>query len=864
MTSGMKRAWAVLLMCVTAVAQQPLAGHGQYAGKATFGVSSGAPLAYNARTDTCVTGSESGCTGLGLAFQLRSTDTVPFTGYPATSTTQNIAGGYTLLSTDSDFHGYEIMASDWTIKNANTSFNAETPAFNLDSTMVMYTSQGANSFFVYMSKTTIQAAEAVCGTSCQNVVCNGCVTKSQITSSSSPPTCSANCTVIAFSGGIWSRKAGEANVLYELDTAGLHVYRDAICRAGSTDAVCSSTASDTFTRTLYLDLTGDTPVACSILPASYTQGWNGTLRMANDGSLTIASAGAGDWAANTAYTYPDSFIFPQTNNGGSPTRGFQTTTGGVSGSTEPNWNANCATAGSTCTDGTVVWTNIGSLAAQGSGFDLINYTQGVGCSRMNTRIGKIYRGSGVSTAAYPDGALLTDDDQICAEYGVSYPATCPLPDKLTIHDGGSLYDSTYASFTPGGSAFGAGGSLCTGGAAGTCSCTATNAHYSGAYDPGSTYSSTTHDTVYDPANVPHSLYVAKTSVPVNTPPPNSTYWNAADTSCYTYVWQVRTNVVRPCMYRGSTSGGHCDAHQLTGYQVQYKGAGLAAPYTHLWARPSVNGAANPGIGIMPGVTVLWDHHGVTSNVNPSDTAPVGIAYTDVPGSNYQAEGTPGASQNLPYYDEFVMVKTGYTTQPSSATVWRIAHEYNTGSTPSYSEQNNFASVSQDGQWALVGSDLMGTRGSRSGDWVANHAYGAGQTIYPTSTLQNLGNNDFVATTAGTSGGTEPNWDSCTTTCTDGSVVWTNLHKSCNQLRGLYSPIANQAFSSGETIFPVSNNSNFSIYQATAGTTSSPIPNWNTAAPNDGDTVTDGTVVWTNIGTNDCRSDVFLVDMMSAH
>src|ERR1019366_4263097 len=91
----------------------------------------------------------------------------------------------------------------------------------------------------------------------------------------------------------------------------------------------------------------------------------------------------------------------------------------------------------------------------------------------------------------------------------------------------------------------------------------------------------------------------------------------------------------------------------------------------------------------------------------------------------------------------------------NAPVWALALQ----------EQCN---ASQDGQWALWGTDVMGTRGSISPDWIANTAYSVGTFMYPN--VNNSNKYDWEVSTAGTSAatsGAEPNWNSCTTTCADG-------------------------------------------------------------------------------------------------
>ena len=77
---------------------------------------------------------------------------------------------------------------------------------------------------------------------------------------------------------------------------------------------------------------------------------------------------------------------------------------------------------------------------------------------------------------------------------------------------------------------------------------------------------------------------------------------------------------------------------------------------------------------------------------------------------------------------------------------------------------------------------------------SNTAYSLGTFMYPT--VNNSNKYDWVVSTAGTSAatsGAEPNWNSCTTTCADGTgtLVWTRQPASCNQLRAGLARLAAQ-------------------------------------------------------------------------
>jgi hypothetical protein len=128
--------------------------------------------------------------------------------------------------------------------------------------------------------------------------------------SSGSPTnynCTANCCVVDSSGSeVFSRVSGEENVIYELTGGGLVVNRLVVCRKGYSDAVCSSTASDTFTRTQYLNFADATYGG---LPTNYISLWTDTLGVSDDGSISLAEGGRAPWTASKSYVNPDSFIF---------------------------------------------------------------------------------------------------------------------------------------------------------------------------------------------------------------------------------------------------------------------------------------------------------------------------------------------------------------------------------------------------------------------------------------------------------------------------------------------------------------------------------------------------------------------------
>jgi len=94
-------------------------------------------------------------------------------------------------------------------------------------------------------------------------------------------------------------------------------------------------------------------------------------RNITDGSVVVNrkdGENAADWEAATAYALGD-FVVPTTPNG----HYYQCTTAGTSDASEPTW----PTDGSTVTDGTVVWTDVGVIEAVEDADYEINYRLGL-------------------------------------------------------------------------------------------------------------------------------------------------------------------------------------------------------------------------------------------------------------------------------------------------------------------------------------------------------------------------------------------------------------------------------------------------------------------------------------------------------
>lgn len=686
------------------------------------------PLTYAARTDSCVlgfasdpvnciNGATTGESGSALVFRNQDADPLPFSALAAANT----------FWTDPDFGTYEGWATDYnTLVTAGTSgtvsmSNAEGgPFWSTDDSLFLANTDGGAVFLMYVNVARIHAK------TCSTV--NPCVTYTGIRTLSSAgghtSTAFAHSAVLAFT----RVPTDLPNTVYEDDYD--VVYKGVLNGLPG----CIASSSCTITWTTYADFTS----ASGVLPSSYNSPsqWTGGFSLARDGSITLAIGGAGDWTSLTAYTYPDSFIYPSVNNSGQSA--FQATSSGASGMTEPNWAVNCPSVGNTCNDGSVVWTNIGGIGGQGPAFDFVNYQPAYGFSRWNTRIGKIYRGSG---NPLPAGTIVSDSPStyynlngtVCANNGVSCNSTFSLPDTFTIHDGGSVPDSTYAGVTPTGAG----------------------------------------------ANVSGSFAASCRNQSGSTPQ-----------YCYNLYWQIDTLLVRTCNSWTNGVNGQCGSHIIQGWNTFFKGPAF---YAHNPSAPQTStGAPNPGTQLFA-VAPAWDQHGAYDSVNPTTTNPAMMAMTDVP----SVGRVSGTGYTLSGYNEEIETNT-----TGSQTQYRMGHNWNTGSAPDFNVQNAFGSISPDGTFYMLATDGMGTRGS-------NASAGA----------------------------------------------------ACNDLRGDTKWAATTSFSSGTRVYPVTNNTAADIFNSSGGTSGSSQPNWGASCAS---TCTDGSITWTNLGANNCRGDLIVMDLLSAH
>lgn len=131
-------------------------------------------------------------------------------------------------------------------------------------------------------------------------------------------------------------------------------------------------------------------------------------------------------------------------------------------------------------------------------------------------------------------------------------------------------------------------------------------------------------------------------------------------------------------------------------------------------------------------------------------------------------------------------------------------------------------------------------------WAASTAYVLGDRRLSTGTVPARGIH-FEVTTAGTSAGTEPAWNTTVGgTTSDGTVTWTT-RGSANTW------VASTAYVLGDRVIPTGSATairrNYVYECTTAGTSGGTEPAWVTTTP-DTSTTTDGTVTWT---VRDCQT-----------
>lgn len=817
----MKKFLTIVFFCLPAFGQAAYSGSGLNSGSAAYSavVSGGAPLAYSARTDNCVTGAESDCiggrttgqAGSAMSFLGRFTDTVPSGFGETTINSGSCPSGVTPLAfpaacvapinstaSDPDFGANLLMMTDdylapiasnpwsvtWGVGDSGEALISQ------DETLVLSRGSGGVTVILNFNYTSFHAK--TCASS-------PCVNKTGITSLGGPT--HGDSTHIAFNSDVVaSANPSDLYTFYEFD--GLLVNKLVVTSS------IASPGTGTMVRTVHADFENGTGSFGGVLPpitvggntSHYKPMWNGLNNLAGLGSTGTPVGGGYDWLPS--WTPADVigntiFIMPLSTNPGN--HGYQWTGAGgmTTGATQPVWNgAGCTSyaVGATCADGTGSWVDIGGVATQGPGFDIVQFSPALGYSRMNTRLGKIYRGSGNSA---PAGLLTTDDPVACTRVlGAPCGAgvTVNLPDRYTMHNASQQKADAYFSITATGAESNNSPGNWNSGTL-TCQNSGQTIVWAGAWSSGTTYINKQDVSYTDNAGSPATAYYVATThasnlnqAPSTGGVVNTTYWTKSEAYCPFYIWTIATTIVQP-----TTAWGPISGHSSGGYLHSYHGGSMRAADN---GHPSIqlsppNGpiTVNPGTPLLSG-SLPADTHQSYHNADAGDHQPMFTSTADVPSHpvNYTA----------PCYDEvcaFANVVTG-----AAAATYRFAHNYGTGCNLFFPNREMIGTISPKGDFYVVGTDVMATRniygGSSNGGIAADNfcpAFASSTTtlslndhVYPS--VGNAGNYVYQATVAGTTTGGAPNLDLgsgtgwCQTlNCT---VSWTGAGRATVQAIGV--------------------------------------------------------------------------------
>jgi Divergent InlB B-repeat domain len=440
-----------------------------------------------------------------------------------------------------------------------------------------------------------------------------------------------------------------------------------------------------------------------------------------------------DWTASGTYQLQQRY-FPSVHNTGANT--FMVTVAGTGGSSEPNWDSSCPSAGQTCTDGTATLVNTGFACSSTQCTGSASYGGYSSASASMSGATATFSGSANFNSNFQGGAFFTASG--CSVSGYNSVT-------WTVVTGGS--NSTTMTATSTG----------VSGLASATGCALTVTPYYFTLHAGKMSTAGTW------AEVSHEYCI---NAPSAACPTGALAWVTGTTTLFA---ELPVN-----------SGGHSATGQIG---VVNDGSSSTAGYSYR----SIGLSNPPGAGVQANVgtfptcsgTPGVDQHEGWDSASPSDTNAFPFAYT-----NYSGTATSGL---LPF-DQPTCPWTGeldYAINNGSGLSYREALSYNSQFSSVFDVQNDLFVSSIDNLFASMGSD--GYQALRSGngttscipsgpDWATGKAYVSGYYISPS--VNNAAGDTFKIQTPGTAGGSEPNWGvtcpSVSNTCTDGTAVWVNL------------------------------------------------------------------------------------------
>jgi hypothetical protein len=879
---------------------------------------------YNSVKEICSqTSTKTGESGSAMSYQDGPCDALPFARLDGGTSCQTSITTPSVMNTsfvDPDFGPYTFFATDnittgITWKNSPLTVSG-TDAMGIgapNDIMMRFQSDAGPTYLTHVVESrvlnkTCQTTDSTsnplygrCSIPSSLVQKNNC-TLSATYYSGNDPNGNPYCTNLQFGGVIaFSRSHSDApNTFFNLSVP--QVFKT--IPTSSVSGGFPTGTGDTLARSLLVDFTSDNPVPCSVLPSDYNAVWKGVYSFSDTGDMSIALGGGGSYqtignaSGGAQVLTTDTFIMPPTTHNNPDTQhGFfmfwvttpgstqapvsGTCSGGavyeaVTNQCEPNWKANCPTQGTICTDGTVKWTNIGKISGQDDGFDVVYFNPTRGCSRTNTWLGRMYRGhdegSSWPASGTPDagctvasvaagidcgnsgGNLWTDDATSCytqAGSNCGNGGLVQFMDRYTLHDTGNATSGGYSRSAPGSTGSGTFGGVnnnWTGSGGGNYpqmsttpngSCTGPVAHGVFPNFPNTQWVSGfgygAGQWAADPNQ--HIYYTAKNAVSSTTPPsqdanPTTGNWRPANYMCEAYITDWLNAVgghpmIRPQLIIGpnyGAGGGHPVLANLLWAGGAYWSHYLYAPNCDVSNSNPLGtvpycpyvASPNPGLKIMP-QGLPSDFHSSYGNVGiGGDLQPIPLFTSAVPNWGSSSLGpcsglgqTNCSNYLWAGYGEVVAIATT-PPGPGEQTLYRFGHNWASGSVASFNGSNTTGAISQDGLIMCYSSDFINTRGDASiqGGLTCQHPYRAMYNPTP-----------------------------------NGQVTLSDIAMVLDQYK-LYRATSCPNNGSGGTT-------------CAEGATS---PTWCTTV---GCQVTDGTVTWTYLGTNTCRTDIACMNAVSA-
>ncbi len=718
----MKKFLAVVVFCLPAFGQAAYSGPTLYQAWQSASVVTGGPLTYSARTDTCETGLESGCSGLGLSFlgcntwsngtYTSNNSTTGTNPCPVASggTAPNIGGltGIGNIIAEPGFNsqvvrltGYELVSGSGPC-HGFTSFN--------DGSSGAYNVWAADK-----SKVIIQPDA---GVPCV-VAFNPTTMASTISSIGGPgnSTCTVDCTTFDISAAfIFS--ITNPNLMWEMVPSTGVLNQLVISACSPSISTCTTNVAPTFanaanwvfSRTQVINFLSPPGCSgCAPLPSDFVPNYTGTFAAdIYDTSITIDLSDNGQdyptFGAGPAIT-----AISESSNIVSVTNSSMTGWLPVVGS--PVIIANVTPSGynSGSTPWTVCGTSTGCTAnPTATSFQYINTTTGLGAG---TAFGKASYPS--KTCPTPSGA---DPMNFSGHYGPIFALNYTAGAGPGGVAGWRVFDTCDGWIT--GNWGDSSASIWPNKAAptdGTCS---TGCAPDGQQPIGTSGGNSLPDRCYlhEGQSLPNPLY-GKMGCAVGEAASNPGSCSGAPCSDNGQEWEVKTTNVRICLLTP------CEGHTDEGYL-----SGITSPQeaVHTWHDPAIPNTNLISFSIAPG----WDRHGSYNNVGPLDYQPV---FT-VPQQVCDNKGTPGSAAtgtvgvpNGPcpsYFANFgtneIIATENSIENPTgkhcsgAACVYRFGNAYNTGTSWNFNIANTTPSIDPTGSFVLFASDWNLTLGCTNG------------------------------------------------------------------------------------------------------------------------------------------------------